>query len=62
MLPRLFGDRLGIEATHEAGDSLRELMQVIDGRTRGLPAVEQVAGPDPDGAPRRCPSCGKLVL
>jgi hypothetical protein len=62
MLPRLFGDRLGIEATHEAGDSLRELMRIIDGRSRGLPAAEQAAAPDHDGAPRRCPSCGKLAL
>jgi hypothetical protein len=36
-LPKIYGDRLDMKATHEAGDSLREVMKAIDGRTRGLP-------------------------
>ena len=36
-LPKIYGDRLDLKATHEAGDSLTELMKAIDGRTRGLP-------------------------
>ncbi|WP_253706294.1 terminase small subunit protein [Bradyrhizobium sp. WD16] len=35
-LPKIYGDRLDVEATHETGDSLRELMKAIDGRTRSL--------------------------
>jgi hypothetical protein len=35
-LPKIYGDRLDLKATHNAGDSLRELMKAIDGRTRGL--------------------------
>lgn len=36
-LPKIYGDKLDLKATHEAGDSLVELMKAIDGRTRGLP-------------------------
>lgn len=36
-LPKVFGEKLDLKATHEAGDSLAELMKAIDGRTRGLP-------------------------
>jgi terminase small subunit-like protein len=36
-LPKIYGDRLDLKATHEAGDTLREVMKAIDGRTRGLP-------------------------
>jgi hypothetical protein len=57
MLPRIFGDRLSVEATHAAGDSLREVMRIIDGRTRGLPAA-QASGPGGGAAPARCPNCG----
>ncbi len=36
-LPKIYGDRLDLKATHDAGDSLLDLMKAIDGRTRGLP-------------------------
>ncbi|MDR3469843.1 MAG: terminase small subunit protein [Xanthobacteraceae bacterium] len=36
-LPKIYGDKLDLKATHEAGDTLAELMKAIDGRTRGLP-------------------------
>jgi hypothetical protein len=36
-LPKIYGDRLDLKASHEAGDTLLELMKAIDGRTRGLP-------------------------
>jgi hypothetical protein len=36
-LPKIYGDRLDLKASHEVGDSLLELMKAIDGRTRGLP-------------------------
>ncbi|MBR1219419.1 terminase small subunit protein [Bradyrhizobium sp. U87765 SZCCT0131] len=36
-LPKIYGDRLDLKATHEAGDDLAALMKAIDGRTRGLP-------------------------
>jgi hypothetical protein len=61
MLPRVFGDRLSVEATHQAGDSLREVMRIIDGRTRGLPAGEATAPPQQDAASRRCAGCGALL-
>ena len=35
-LPKSYGDRRAVKATHETGDSLRELMKAIDGRTRSL--------------------------
>jgi hypothetical protein len=35
-LPKIYGDRLDLKASHEAGDTLLELMKAIDGRTRGL--------------------------
>jgi hypothetical protein len=36
-LPKIYGDRLDLKATHEAGDTLLEVMKAIDGRTRGIP-------------------------
>ena len=36
-LPRIYGNRLNLNATHEPVDTLAEVMRVIDGRTRGLP-------------------------
>jgi len=36
-LPKIYGDRLDLKATHDAGDSLVEVLKAIDGRTRGLP-------------------------
>jgi hypothetical protein len=37
-LPKIYGDKLDLKATHEAGDSLVDMLKAIDGRTRGLPS------------------------
>jgi hypothetical protein len=58
MLPRLFGNRLSVETVHEAGDSLRALLQAIDGRTRGLPAAAPAGRDAASGKARCCPHCG----
>ncbi len=39
-LPKTYGDRLDLNARHEAGNDLKELMRAIDGRTRGLPNIK----------------------
>jgi hypothetical protein len=36
-LPKIYGEKLDLNATHEVGNSVAELMRQIDGRTRGLP-------------------------
>jgi hypothetical protein len=36
-LPKIYGDRLDVNAKHDVSDQLADLMKSIDGRTRGLP-------------------------
>lgn len=36
-LPKVYGDRLDLNAKHDVSDALADLMREIDGRTRGLP-------------------------
>jgi len=57
MLPRTLGSRLSVEAAQQAGASLREVLKIIDGTTRGLPAADGAAG----GQGHRCPACGGLL-
>ncbi|MGM5033515.1 terminase small subunit protein [Tardiphaga sp. 803_E3_N1_3] len=36
-LPKIYGDRLNVDAKHDVSDQLADLMKAVDGRTRGLP-------------------------
>lgn len=38
-LPKMYGDRLDVNAKHDVSDGLADLMKAIDGKTRGLPKV-----------------------
>jgi hypothetical protein len=39
-LPRIYGDRLQINAKHDASDGWAELLKELDGKTRGLPSED----------------------
>ena len=39
-LPRIYGNRLQIDAKHGAGDGWAELLKELDGKTRGLPSED----------------------
>ena len=39
-LPKVYGDRLALDATHGVTDGVAELMRQVDGRTRGIPKVD----------------------
>lgn len=41
-LPKVYGDRLDLTASHDVGGELAELMRAVDGRTRGLPRNDAV--------------------
>lgn len=43
-LPKIYGDRLDLKATHDAGDTLLDLLREIDGKTRGLPSADHPVG------------------
>jgi len=60
MLPRAFGAGLSVEAMQDAGPSLREVLAIIDGRSRGLPSADGAAQGQGAGA-RRCPNCGEAL-
>jgi hypothetical protein len=40
-LPRIYGDRLQIDAKHDASDGWAELLKELDGKTRGLPSEDE---------------------
>lgn len=40
-LPKLFGDRLDLNAKHDVSDQLADLMRAVDGRTKGLPGKRE---------------------
>jgi hypothetical protein len=37
-MPRIYGDRVRIDARHDAGDGWAEVLKAVDGKTRGLPS------------------------
>jgi len=39
-LPRIYGDRLQVNAKHDAGDGWAKLLKDLDGTARGLPSEE----------------------
>jgi hypothetical protein len=47
-LPKIYGDRLDLNARHEVKSDLAEVMRVIDGRTRGLPSQHRPLDDDED--------------
>jgi hypothetical protein len=50
MLPRIYGNKLDLNAGQGGRDTLAELLKEIDGTTRGLPSQDHVVTlPDPPG-------------
>lgn len=39
-LPKVYGDRLDLNAKHDVADGVAELLRAIDGKTKGLPNKE----------------------
>lgn len=39
-LPKVYGDRLDLNAKHDVSDGVAELLKAIDGKTKGLPNKE----------------------
>jgi hypothetical protein len=40
-LPKLYGNRIALDAKHEVSNPWAEMLRLVDGKTRGLPSEDQ---------------------